>query len=491
MKKTQRLIALVMAGVLLLSLLGAAVFAGDDETDETDRIETVGTNVPENAGADDDAEADETERAAIEHTDGEDAAFCRAGETLQASKGSVFCEEGGTVYNNGATVYNNGGTVFNNLGVVFNNAGTTYNNSGTVYVNGGVVFNNAGTVFANGGEVRDNTAAPAEKTAAPDEAAAVPDESERIDTAEPAAPGEAAAEPDETERVGAAEAEESAENRAAAAAEAQPGRRYLSFDGEYSLYADFGGMRADEDGRLYLGEDDELRVRPMAGFEITDARSSSGTFAAQEDGSWLLDDARESFVVTLSVRLAPPTASPAKGVFAPGREIKLKAGPGALIRYTLDGSEPDGNSEKYVGPIALERSASLKARAFLEGIESSESLETSYTVPKITAPVFENVQAGYGKEGTLQSVPAVVENDGTETVVIKSVKLDGKNAASFTLSTQKGGSVAPGETDAETWIVCPKSYLRAGTYGTTLIFTLSGGERIALPISFTVEEKAA
>ena len=43
----------------------------------------------------------------------------------------------------------------------------------------------------------------------------------------------------------------------------------------------------------------------------------------------------------------------------------------AEIRYTTDGTEPTLSSTKYTGPIIVERSSSIKARAFKEGLQKS------------------------------------------------------------------------------------------------------------------------
>lgn len=43
----------------------------------------------------------------------------------------------------------------------------------------------------------------------------------------------------------------------------------------------------------------------------------------------------------------------------------------AEIRYTIDGTEPTLSSAKYTGPIIVEKSSSVKARAFKEGLQKS------------------------------------------------------------------------------------------------------------------------
>ena len=49
--------------------------------------------------------------------------------------------------------------------------------------------------------------------------------------------------------------------------------------------------------------------------------------------------------------------------------VELYAQGDAVIRYTLDGSEPDGKSKRYDGPLSIDRSCVLKAVAVRDGIE--------------------------------------------------------------------------------------------------------------------------
>lgn len=53
---------------------------------------------------------------------------------------------------------------------------------------------------------------------------------------------------------------------------------------------------------------------------------------------------------------------------------------GAVIRYTLDGSEPTASSQVYSGPFELDRPAILKATAFAAGYLPSTSALETYTV---------------------------------------------------------------------------------------------------------------
>ncbi|WP_200979506.1 FN3 associated domain-containing protein [Echinicola sp. 20G] len=67
-------------------------------------------------------------------------------------------------------------------------------------------------------------------------------------------------------------------------------------------------------------------------------------------------------------------------IFKNSEEVVLKHPIGSVqIRYTLDGSEPDSlNSLVYEGPIHLEETVQLKARAFAKGWSKSETATESF-----------------------------------------------------------------------------------------------------------------
>ena len=60
--------------------------------------------------------------------------------------------------------------------------------------------------------------------------------------------------------------------------------------------------------------------------------------------------------------------------------------PGATIRYTLDGSEPTASSPRYHGPVVLADSATLKARAFVPGMDSSFVAGAAFTRATLRPP---------------------------------------------------------------------------------------------------------
>lgn len=78
--------------------------------------------------------------------------------------------------------------------------------------------------------------------------------------------------------------------------------------------------------------------------------------------------------------VATPAFNPAACAFFPSTNVALTcATEGAVIRYTLDGSNPTSSSAEYTAPIALSATTTVKARAFAEGMNASAVASATYT----------------------------------------------------------------------------------------------------------------
>ncbi|OHX64291.1 GH92 family glycosyl hydrolase [Flammeovirga pacifica] len=74
-----------------------------------------------------------------------------------------------------------------------------------------------------------------------------------------------------------------------------------------------------------------------------------------------------------------PYSSNAENFFGASLPIKLFCNnTDAIIRYTLDGSEPNAKSKKYTNGIQIYKSTTLKAKAFKEGLIESKTFEHQY-----------------------------------------------------------------------------------------------------------------
>ncbi len=78
---------------------------------------------------------------------------------------------------------------------------------------------------------------------------------------------------------------------------------------------------------------------------------------------------------------AMPKASPPGGTFTDSVKVELKAPPGAIIRYTLDGNDPTQNSPTYAtGGLIFRATTTLKASTEVAGLGISRILTETYVV---------------------------------------------------------------------------------------------------------------
>ena len=84
--------------------------------------------------------------------------------------------------------------------------------------------------------------------------------------------------------------------------------------------------------------------------------------------------------MTEKLKMSPPTLANAKMLLQPGELARLKHSlPGAIIRYTLDGEEPDSvEASIYQDTMSIDGITVDRAKAFREGWEASETV--SYTL---------------------------------------------------------------------------------------------------------------
>jgi len=82
-----------------------------------------------------------------------------------------------------------------------------------------------------------------------------------------------------------------------------------------------------------------------------------------------------------------PSISPFSGVFVSAQVVRIDhALKEARIRYTLDGSTPSSaRGLEYLGPVKIEKTASLKALAYIPGGKSSEVVVASYAIGELFA----------------------------------------------------------------------------------------------------------
>lgn len=89
---------------------------------------------------------------------------------------------------------------------------------------------------------------------------------------------------------------------------------------------------------------------------------------------------------------ATPVFSPGGGTYTTAQNVTITCSTaGSTIRYTLNGSEPTASSAAYTGAIAISSTTTVKAKAFLSGMNDSQTAAATYTINKsdtTAAPAF-------------------------------------------------------------------------------------------------------
>lgn len=77
-----------------------------------------------------------------------------------------------------------------------------------------------------------------------------------------------------------------------------------------------------------------------------------------------------------------PTFSPDGGTYSAPQTVTIScATPGAIIRYTTDGIDPTESSPVYSGPVLVDRTLTLKAKAWKTGLPPSGVKSALYIIP--------------------------------------------------------------------------------------------------------------
>lgn len=87
-------------------------------------------------------------------------------------------------------------------------------------------------------------------------------------------------------------------------------------------------------------------------------------------------------------KTAKPTFQPNPGIYAAPQMVRLScATPRAVIRYTIDGSQPGASAPIYNGPIAVDRKIIISAYALADGAGPSPVATARYDIV-VAAPTF-------------------------------------------------------------------------------------------------------
>lgn len=108
------------------------------------------------------------------------------------------------------------------------------------------------------------------------------------------------------------------------------------------------------------------------------------TYARRADGSWGFSPVSTPGFPNpgslLDGPVLPPEVSPPGGFHDAAVSVVLTGAPGAVVRYTIDGSEPAPSSALASEPVVLSQSGVLRARAFASGAIPSETVTHTYLI---------------------------------------------------------------------------------------------------------------
>jgi alpha-tubulin suppressor-like RCC1 family protein len=160
---------------------------------------------------------------------------------------------------------------------------------------------------------------------------------------------------------------------------------------------------------------------------VSDTRSVKGR--AYRTGWTSSDSATASYWISAGT-VATPTITPAGGTLAAAPLVAIACTTsGATIRYTLDGSDPTDSSPRFVYPILVTQSGTVKARAFKAGFVASVVSSATYGLDPA------------GQTGTPTIVPG-----GGRFVTQQTVAITGPSGSTLRYTTT---GVDPTDTDTE------------------------------------------
>ncbi|MFA5498557.1 MAG: S8 family serine peptidase [Candidatus Cloacimonadia bacterium] len=128
----------------------------------------------------------------------------------------------------------------------------------------------------------------------------------------------------------------------------------------YDLYG-----RSDQEDDYVKLNDDYITDNNIT-IDITEAGAYSYYLVAAYRVMGKLTYSEMSEVVTVVIHppLEIPLFSPAGGEYNAPVEISFEISEGSNVYYTIDGTEPDLHSDKYIEPFMIEESTTVKARAY-------------------------------------------------------------------------------------------------------------------------------
>lgn len=192
------------------------------------------------------------------------------------------------------------------------------------------------------------------------------------------------------------------------------------------------------------------------------------------------------------------TVTPADGTWRAGTLVRMDcAAEGAEIRYTTDGTEPTRSSALYKAdaPPAIDRSMTLKARAWHDDYRPSLVVERTYTVadvwPTEQYPALGDTASRYAIPSLTLNVPVAPGAHFSEIVLTQEDREKDVMGNILAVSTPIAGQAV---VSGDKLFFVPDEPLATGTYRLSVpvgaLAGESGGVNLAADMEFSVRENA-
>jgi len=140
-----------------------------------------------------------------------------------------------------------------------------------------------------------------------------------------------------------------------------------------------------------------------SGSTVAVGRSATLKAKAFRAGWTASDTGAASFVLNLGT-LATPTFLPAAGTYTAAQSVTIStATSGAIVRYTIDGSDPGPSSPSFAAPIPVAATTTIKARAYRIDQTASAIGSATYTLDTgaVEAPTLSAASGVYTTQRTV------------------------------------------------------------------------------------------
>ncbi|MGF7119217.1 PQQ-binding-like beta-propeller repeat protein [Methanobacterium oryzae] len=172
----------------------------------------------------------------------------------------------------------------------------------------------------------------------------------------------------------------------------------------------FNSITIGSDGKVYVPADDSLyALNPNGTLKWKSTIFSENSPAIGSDGTLYivgLENSRSGDLCLFALKTKlTATANVKTGLFNYDKTVYLTMNVPGTIYYTLNGSTPTASSTKYIGPIKISSTTTLKFFAIDSSGNKSPIYTEKYTIdkvrPKITSVSIKNLATGVSRTSTI------------------------------------------------------------------------------------------